>query len=271
MVTSHSYQVAGRRRRIENIAQIFRKKGATSPDSAMTIEELGLSPRFEVAMRGRLGRSRIFVQVADNGYYLDETRLGQLVRRSEVSLSHGAASQERKEIFDFDSFALFKAMDTKRIREGLTWPLVADEIWKLSSDLNDRRHDHPISPSTIKGMSWRGDTSCQHALFFLRWLGRSPESFLTSSDVKLRTKASLPKASSEERLRWNLQKLYEAVNARRQELQMTWPDLARIMHCTPSQLTVLRTIRFAISMNLAMRLVQWLDRPASDFIYRAQW
>jgi hypothetical protein len=41
--------------------------------------------------------------------------------------------------------------------------------------------------------------------------------------------------------------------------------------CTPSQLTGLRTAKFATGMNVAMRIVQWLDRPAADFVYAAQW
>ena len=109
----------------------------------MTSSELGLSDRFEVAMRGRLGRSGIFVRVADNAYYLDESRLREFMQRPQVSQYHGMASQERKEIADFDGYALFEAMNAKRISEGLSWPQVADEIWKLSSDLNNRRHDHP--------------------------------------------------------------------------------------------------------------------------------
>jgi hypothetical protein len=121
-----------------------------------------------------------------------------------------------------------------------------------------------------RDMSKRGDTSSQHALFFLRWLGCFPESFLNGSDAERRTKTSLPKASSDERLGWDLHQLYEAVNVRRQELQMTWPELASVLHCTPSQI-VLLTVRFAIGMNLAMRIVHWLERPADDFIYRAQW
>jgi len=264
----------GWRQRVEHVLQKFLEKGATSSEKALTTKQLDLSDRFEAVMRGRLGRSGIFVQLADNRYYLDESRLQELlVRQPQVSMDQrGEKTQkESKEIVDFDSIALFEAMNAKRISERLSWREVTDEIWKLSSDLNDRRHDHPISPSTITGISKRGDTSCQHALFFLRWLRRSPESFLSDSKANRGKETSLPKAGSNERLRWNLHKLYEAVNLRRQELQMTWPELARIMHCTPSQLTVLRTVRFAISMNLAMRLVQWLDRPASDFIYRAQW
>ena len=43
----------------------------------MTIQELGLPPRFEEAMHRRLGQSGIFVEV--NGkYYLNEERLKQI-------------------------------------------------------------------------------------------------------------------------------------------------------------------------------------------------
>lgn len=55
----------------------FREKGATSPERAMTIEELGLPPRFEQAMHRRLGATGIFVEVGGK-YYLDEARLKQV-------------------------------------------------------------------------------------------------------------------------------------------------------------------------------------------------
>jgi hypothetical protein len=64
---------------------------------------------------------------------------------------------------------------------------------------------------------------------------------------------------------------YEALNTRRGELQMTWPEVAEVIGCTPNQLTGIRTARYAINMKLAMRIVQWLERPASDFIYQARW
>jgi hypothetical protein len=62
------------RRRIYTIAQKFRDEGAISPEHAMTAQELGLGPRFEEAMKRRLGQTGIFVEV--NGkYYLNEARL----------------------------------------------------------------------------------------------------------------------------------------------------------------------------------------------------
>jgi hypothetical protein len=63
--------------RLQEIIERFRQKGATSPEKAMTIQELGLPPRFEEAMHQRLGQSGILVET--NGkYYLNEERLEQI-------------------------------------------------------------------------------------------------------------------------------------------------------------------------------------------------
>ena len=65
------------RRWLYGIIERFRQKGATSPEKAMTVQELGLPPRFEEAMHRRLGQLGIFVEV--NGkYYLNEERLKQI-------------------------------------------------------------------------------------------------------------------------------------------------------------------------------------------------
>ncbi|MEM0084061.1 MAG: hypothetical protein QW743_01000 [Candidatus Methanomethylicia archaeon] len=69
-----------RRKTIERIMMLiekFREKNATSPERALTIDELGLPPWFKQAMNRRLGQLKIFIEV--NGkYYLDENRLKQL-------------------------------------------------------------------------------------------------------------------------------------------------------------------------------------------------
>jgi hypothetical protein len=65
------------RRRLLEIIERFRQKGATSPEKAMTIQELGLPSRFEEAMHRRLGQLGIFVEV-NNKYYLNEERLRQI-------------------------------------------------------------------------------------------------------------------------------------------------------------------------------------------------
>jgi hypothetical protein len=68
------------RRRLIEIVEKFRQKGATTPEKALTPQELGLPFRFEEAMHRRLEQTGIFFEV--NGkYYLNEERLKQLQER----------------------------------------------------------------------------------------------------------------------------------------------------------------------------------------------
>lgn len=170
----------------------------------------------------------------------------------------------------FDTLALYQALDARRRELGLSWKGVADQIWELSWELNARRSDHPISPSTLTGMAERPRTSCQHALFMLRWLGRSPESFLGGANSDQRS-FELPEAGPDRRLRWDLKDLSATMDDKRRQEGLTWSGLAAILACSPNQLTGLRTARFATGMDLAMRIVQWLDRPAADFVYPSTW
>jgi hypothetical protein len=134
----------------------------------------------------------------------------------------------------FDNAALYAALDEKRIALGLSWPRVAGQMWEQSAALNDRRRDHPISPSTLTNVTRSSRTSCQHALFMLRWA---------------------------------LKLLYVALDEKRGQEGLTWIALGG----SPSQLTGLRTAKYATTMDLAMRITQWLDRPAADFVYPATW
>jgi hypothetical protein len=171
---------------------------------------------------------------------------------------------------DFDAVGLFEALEAKRHERALSWRQVADEIWQQSAVLNNRRQDHPISPSTIMGVAKRKDTSCQHALFMLRWLAATPESFVSGAAGGPRD-VRLPAAGPDRRLRWNLKALHGALDAQRRVRRLTWARIASECRCTPSQLTGLRTARFATGMGTAMRVTAWLDRPAADFIHAAQW
>ena len=169
----------------------------------------------------------------------------------------------------FDCGALFDALDAKRQEGGLGWYDVADVLWEQSADLNAVRADHPLCGGAIQRMPARGATSCQYALFMLRWLDRAPEDFLTGAVVEVGV-VSLPPAGPDSRLRFDLNRLHTAVNERRQQLGLTWAELARELDCTPARLTNLRTARLA-DMDLTMRVTQWLGRPAADFIHPAQW
>ncbi len=171
---------------------------------------------------------------------------------------------------EFDIAALFDALDAQRRNRALSWQGVAQQLWDQSAMLNAQRQDHPISASTLTGMAKRKDTTCQHALFMLRWLGRTPESFMRGSTADA-MRTALPFVGPDQRLRWDLQKLYDALDSQRLERNLTWSQLAHELLCTPSQLTGIGRARFAIGMKLAMRIVSWLHRPARDFVYAAYW
>ena len=74
--------------RILELIEKFRQRGATSPDAALTLEELGLPPRFKYLVHrrqgrlrgGRLRRQGIFLE-KDGKYYLSEERLRRLEGR----------------------------------------------------------------------------------------------------------------------------------------------------------------------------------------------
>lgn len=85
-----------------NIVEKFRQKGAVSPEKAMTAEELGLPPRFQEAMKRRLGRLGVFVEV--NGkFYLSEERLKQI---EEMRSAQGMAWNSRNRIITLRLFQL---------------------------------------------------------------------------------------------------------------------------------------------------------------------
>jgi hypothetical protein len=170
----------------------------------------------------------------------------------------------------FDISAFFAAIDERRREEHLTWPALTTTIWEQSRVLNERRNDHPISPATIRKLGERGDVSCQHALFLLRWLCVPPETFIAEPHPGT-AGIPLPLADNAHRLRWNLSRLYHTLNTARTDRGATWQQTANRLHCTANQLTNLRIAKFATGMRLAMRITQALRRPAADFVDVAEW
>ncbi len=169
----------------------------------------------------------------------------------------------------FDCGALYGALDARRRDRGLGWYELADELWEQSAELNLQRTDHPLCGGAVSRLQQRGATSCQYGLFMLRWLHRAPEDFLTGPVVDVGD-VRLPAAGSDSRLRWNLNEVHSALNEQRRERRLTWAELAQGLDCTASRLTNLRTARLA-DMDLAMRVTQWLARPAAAFIHPARW
>ena len=170
-------------------------------------------------------------------------------------------------VFDFGAFVA--AFDAARRDRALDWYEFADELWEQSAGLNTELMDHPLCGGAVSRLGGRGATSCQYALFMLRWLGRSPEEFL-HAPVAVEGDVRLPDPGPNSRLRWDLPRLHAALDARRRERELTWAGLAQVLGCTPSRLTNLRTARQA-DLELTMRVTQWLARPAADFVVAARW
>lgn len=170
----------------------------------------------------------------------------------------------------FDFAAFFAAVDAARREQELNWYDLADELWDQSVRLNAERDDHPLCGGAVSRLGARGETSCQYALYLLRWLGRAPEEFLTgpAGDAANVGDTRLPDPGPDSRLRWDLAQLHAALNDERQRQRLTWAELAGRIGCTPSRLTNLRTARMT-DMALAMRVTQWLRKPAADFIHPA--
>jgi hypothetical protein len=101
-------------------------------------------------------------------------------------------------------------------------------------------------------------------------MGRTPESFLPGATGD-HQRFALPGAGPDRRLRWALKLLYASMDEKRGQDGLTWPALATVMGCGPNQLTYVRTAKYATNMDLAMRIVHWLGRPAADFVYPAGW
>jgi hypothetical protein len=110
-------QQGGGRHRFREIIAKFREKGATSPEKAMTAQELGLPPRFEQAMKRRLGSTGIFVEISGK-YYLDEARLQQVEerRRADGVTAQGGRWASRKNVL---------ALRMARLAIGMTAILLA--------------------------------------------------------------------------------------------------------------------------------------------------
>jgi len=79
---------------IQRLIQRFREKGATSPERAMTVQELGLHDRFEQAMKRRLGQTGIFVDIGGK-YYLNEEAVRRFEERRQGRGYRGAGGQRR--------------------------------------------------------------------------------------------------------------------------------------------------------------------------------
>jgi hypothetical protein len=106
----------------------------------------------------------------------------------------------------------------------------------------------------------------------LRWLRRTPESFLAGRDQTPALGEALPEVGPAQILRFDTAAIHAALDAQRREQGMTWSEVAgELPGFTPNMLTNLANGPL-IGFPRVMALTQLLGRPPSDFVRaRSKW
>ena len=173
--------------------------------------------------------------------------------------------------YEFDMTALCAALDAARAARGLSWTELVAEINAPFAFVPSI----PISLSTIRGMGGKASVTSAVVLQVLRWLRRSPESFLTRRAAPtIATDAAaeaLPNVGSERILRFDTKAIHAALDEARRERGFTWRQVAaELPGFKEGMLTNLATGP-AIGFPRVMRITQWLGRPAAEFMRGFDW
>jgi hypothetical protein len=173
----------------------------------------------------------------------------------------------KSELRSFDMAALYSALETERRNRGLTWQQLTAEV--------DEPFRHvpsiPISISTITGMTRKRSVTSAVVLQLLRWLGRTPESFLKGAAAAGSAEESLPDVGPHRIMRFDTNLMHQALNEARLRQGLTWKQVAdELPGFTQGMLTNLSTGP-AIGFPRVMIITQWLERPAASFVRGYDW
>jgi hypothetical protein len=152
------------------------------------------------------------------------------------------------------------ALDARRRAEGLSWVALARAINGPQPVL------HPLSPATISSLAAKRAAEGDGVLGMLRWLGRSPESFLPGHPRAGDPAALLPHIPAGKILRFDTRKLHAALDAQRQARSLTWAAVAAATRSTPAMLRHLARGAGRTSFPHVFRFTAWLGQPIANFI-----
>ena len=161
---------------------------------------------------------------------------------------------------DFSLADLHAALDAQRRARGLTWAQAAREIGRQVAAVSGRG----LSPSTVTGLSTRGNAEADGVLQMLLWLERSPESFARGDRAAAERAARLPDPGAGRVLRFDTARLHAALDARRVERGLTWAQLARELDVGATTLSHLAA-GGRTAFPHVLRLTRWLELPAARF------
>jgi hypothetical protein len=161
---------------------------------------------------------------------------------------------------DFDLAALSEALDARRSDLGLTW----QELAIQATDRPSRGSDRRIAASTLRGMSQRRSVKDTVVLQALRWLGRAPESFVPG--LREAPEHLIPDDDTGRPV-LDTQAIYLTMNQKRASQGLSWREVADELGrgFNPGMLTRLAG-GTAIGFPRVMRIFQWLERPAAEFV-----
>ena len=163
---------------------------------------------------------------------------------------------------DFDMKALQAALETERCARDLTWIALAVEINKPF----EGTPSIPISVTTLRGMHAKRSVTSAVVLQILRWLDRTPESFLSGRKAAPLLGETLPGGGPARILRFDTVAMHAALNAERTRRGMTWKQVAKeLPGFRENMLTNLATGPL-IGFPRAMMIPQWLGLPAANFV-----
>ena len=172
----------------------------------------------------------------------------------------GELAEELNDPVDFNLKALYRALDQQRQARGLSWAAATLEINRGQTP------GHPIAASTIRGLEQKPAAEADGVLQMLRWLDRTPESFVPGFADASAQRFQLPRVRDELTLRFNVPAIHAALEARRGARGISWTAVAReIGGFTPGMLTRLKH-GSRIGFPGVMRIAAWLEEPASSFV-----
>ncbi len=167
-----------------------------------------------------------------------------------------------RQLRSFDVRGLFAALDDARRSRDLSWFELAKEINKPFKGTPSI----PISVSTLRGIANKRSVTSAVVLQVLRWLGRTPESFLLGSNHGSANSEGLPEPGPSRILRFDTRSMYAAIDAERAKRGLTWKQTAKeLPGFTENMLRNLATGPL-IGFPRVMMITQWLDCPAASFV-----
>jgi hypothetical protein len=160
----------------------------------------------------------------------------------------------------FDMSALFDALEAERDARGLGWAELMAEINVVFRGTTSI----PISLGTVRGMRGKRSVTSAVVLQVLGWMRRSPESFLVGREVAVGEE--LPVGGPGRILRFDTRAMYEALNARRIEREMTWRQVAAELPGFSGNMLTNLAGGPLIGFPRVMMIPQWLGVPAARFV-----